>query len=282
LSASAFEALRACPYRFFARSVLRLGEAEELDEDIEKRDYGNWLHKVLHAFHLERSDAAGAGAARDVEGETTRLRAIGDAKLAEEGIDPAAFLPFGASFSVFAPRYVAWLHERERAGWSWLAGEAEFVATPQELEGVELYGRIDRIDRHPGPAGAGQPVLELIDYKTGSASRLKESMLESFEDTQLAFYAALVRSTRDEPLQASYLALDGTRGIEPIAHREVETSAAALIVGAAGELARIRAGEALPPLGEGTACDYCEARGLCRRDHWTSEVEPAEPPEDER
>ena len=24
----------------------------------------------------------------------------------------------------------------------------------------------------------------------------------------------------------------------------------------------------LPALGEGSACDYCEARGLCRRDHW--------------
>ena len=116
-------------------------------------------------------------------------------------------------------------------------------------------------------------MLELIDYKTGSASKLKE--LGGFEDTQLAFYAALVRSRGSEALRASYLALDGTRGIEPIAHDEVEASAAALLVGAAGELSRIRSGEALPPLGEGSTCDFCAARGLCRRDHWSV----PEPPE---
>lgn len=41
LSASTLEALRACPYRFFARSVLRLRDAEELDDGVNKRDYGN-------------------------------------------------------------------------------------------------------------------------------------------------------------------------------------------------------------------------------------------------
>lgn len=266
LSASAFEALRACPYKFFARSVLRLGEAEELDDEIQKRDYGSWLHGVLHAFHVER---ASAGAARfDADADTKRLLALGDAALVEDDIDAAAFLPFGASFAVFAPRYIAWLHERERAGWTWLEGETEIVLAPDELEGTELHGRIDRIDRHAGPEGAGQPALELIDYKTGSASKLKE--LEAFEDTQLAFYAALVGSRGNEALRASYLALDGTRGIEPIAHDEVEASAAALVAGAARELGRIRSGEALPPLGEGSTCDFCEARGLCRRDHWST------------
>jgi len=35
--------------------------------------------------------------------------------------------------------------------------------------------------------------------------------------------------------------------------------------------ARVREGAALPALGEGVACDWCAARGLCRRDHWTAE-----------
>ena len=29
------------------------------------------------------------------------------------------------------------------------------------------------------------------------------------------------------------------------------------------------AGEPLPALGEGKACEYCAARGLCRKDFWT-------------
>ncbi len=270
LSASAFEALRACPYKFFARSVLRLGEAEELDDEIQKRDYGSWLHKVLHAFHVERAGTGAAGL--DADAEAKRLLAIGDAARLEDDIDAAAFLPFGASFAVFVPRYIAWLHERERAGWAWLEGETEIVFAPAELEGIEMHGRIDRIDRRAGADATGPQVLELIDYKTGSASKLKE--LEAFEDTQLAFYAALVGSRGSAALRASYLALDGTRGIEPIAHDEVEASAAALVAGAARELGRIRAGEALPPLGEGSTCDFCEARGLCRRDHWSAAEVP--------
>jgi ATP-dependent helicase/nuclease subunit B len=271
LSASAFEALRACPYQFFARHVLRLGEADELDDEVEKRDYGSWLHAVLHAFHLERE---GRLATIDVDpaAETARLREIGVAALADAGLDAASFLPFDASFAAFAPRYVAWLHERERQGWRWLDGEVELAFAPAELEGVELFGRIDRIDRR---GSAGEAMLELIDYKTGSASRLKEALREPLEDSQLAFYAVLVGAQTDGPVQASYLALDGTRGLERIEHPDVAASARALVAGAAVEWRRLRKGAGLAPLGAGSACEYCQARGLCRRDHWSVVMTPS-------
>ncbi|MEP6739348.1 MAG: PD-(D/E)XK nuclease family protein [Caldimonas sp.] len=271
LSAGAFEALRACPYRFFARSVLRLGQAEELDDVVEKRDYGSWLHGVLHRFHVERDGANRLAAQHDeanAAAEVARLFALGEEGLAAEGLDAVAFLPFSASFAAFAPRYIAWLHERERRGWSWSRGEADLEFAPPELDGIVLHGRIDRIDdRH----GAG---LELIDYKTGSAQKLKDTVSEPFEDTQLAFYAALVGAESDPPLKATYLALDGTRGLEEIEHRNVSESATALVAGAAAELHRLRGGAAMPPLGEGSACEYCDARGLCRRDHWNVEAPP--------
>ncbi len=113
-------------------------------------------------------------------------------------------------------------------------------------------------------------VLELIDYKTGSADALREKTHQPFEDTQLAVYAALMRSQDSTaPLAAMYLALDG-KEIKPIAHRDVEASAIALIDGIAHDLARLRAGHGMPALGEGSTCDYCAARGICRRDHWSA------------
>ena len=42
-----------------------------------------------------------------------------------------------------------------------------------------------------------------------------------------------------------------------------------LIAGIRTDMARIAAGVALPALGEGKACDYCAARGLCRKDFWS-------------
>jgi len=38
------------------------------------------------------------------------------------------------------------------------------------------------------------------------------------------------------------------------------------------DFTRIAAGAALPPLGEGAVCDYCAARGLCRKDFWGDEA----------
>ena len=67
LSASAYEDLRRCPYRFFALRQLGLQEAGEIDTELDKRDFGNWLHKVLAAFHavLQTSpEPAGPGRAR--------------------------------------------------------------------------------------------------------------------------------------------------------------------------------------------------------------------------
>ncbi len=269
LSASAYEALRACPYRFFSRSVLGLREDDELDAEVEKRDYGSWLHDVLFEFHATLATDPRAAADRTARIEL--LGPIGEAARLRIGIDAADFLPFAASFAALVPRYVDWLGERDAAGAAWSGGELELRLALPGLDGLELQGRVDRVDAvRTGSVAA----LELIDYKTGSVTRLKEQIRAPFEDTQLAFYAALVRPGSDRPLQATYLALDATAGIEPIAHDDVEASADALLAGVADELGRLRAGAPMQPLGEGSACLYCEARGLCRRDHWAPPTVP--------
>jgi len=260
LSASACEALRACPYRFFALHMLRLREDDELEREIEKRDYGTWLHAVLHDFHATRAAPA------PVDAEIARLGAVAEAHLAEQGIPDADFLPFAASFASFAPRYIAWLHARDGAGAHWLRGEADVSLAPAEFDGIEMRGVLDRIDELRGTGGA---TIQMIDYKTGGAAGLKEKVREPLEDTQLAFYAALMRAQTTLPLSAMYLAVDGSKGIDEVPHPHVEQSAAALVDGLADELRRLRDGAGLPALGEGATCDYCAARGVCRRDHWT-------------
>lgn len=264
LSASACEALRSCPYRFFALRMLGLREADELDDEVEKRDYGNWLHQVLYRFHSERE---APGAAAD---EETRLRETALAVRDEMALDEASFLPFWATFGRFAPRYVEWLHARDAEGARWRDGERELRAEPVAWGGIAMEGVIDRIDRH----GAA---TELFDYKTGSADVLKKKVARAQEDTQLAFYAALLAqqpgAEERGPMTAAYLPLDESDGITAIPHPDVERTAVQLVAGLGRDLARIRAGAPLPALGEGVACGFCEARGLCRRDHWGGDDE---------
>jgi ATP-dependent helicase/nuclease subunit B len=259
LSASAAEALRDCPYRFFARVQLGLAEAPELEAALEKRDYGTWLHAVLHRFHAQR------GTPQSLELEVEALLALADQLQQEQGLDAAELLPYRAALERLGPLYIEWLHGRDVEGWAWTAGETKREAQPRALAGTGLHGRIDRIDRQ----GA---TLQLIDYKTGSVAELKRKVATPLEDTQLAFYAALARG--EGPLSAIYLALDERNGPQPIEHAEVEASAQALIDGLAQDLAQIRAGAGLAALGEGRLCERCEVRGLCRRDHWSSEAFP--------
>ncbi len=261
LSASACEALRACPYRFHALYMLALREDDELEREIDKRDYGNWLHAVLLAFH------AGRGEPASPEAERARLLQLGEAQRVAVGLGDAEFLPFAASFASFAPRYIEWLHRRDARGERWRAGEVSMNAAPAELGGTGMHGVIDRID---DVRFAGAAAVQLIDYKTGSSDGLKAKVKDPLEDTQLAFYAALMRGETALPLRASYLAVDGTKRIDEHEHPNVEDSAVALVTGLGHDLARLRAGAGLPALGEGATCDYCAARGICRRDHWTT------------
>jgi ATP-dependent helicase/nuclease subunit B len=259
LSASACEALRACPYRFFALYLLGLREDDELEREVEKRDYGTWLHAVLFEFHRAR------GAPESKANELARLRVLAAQNQAAQGMVDADFLPFAASFASFAPRYIDWLHLRDAQGIVWQSGEDEVELGLDALGGTTLHGIIDRVDQRGFGAAA---TIELIDYKTGSASGLKEKVKIPLEDTQLAFYAALMRSRTPLPISAHYLALDATKGLEEVDHPEVERSAAALVDGLGDDLRRLREGAGLPAMGEGSTCDFCAARGICRRDHW--------------
>jgi ATP-dependent helicase/nuclease subunit B len=267
LSASAAQSLVDCAYRFYARYLLRLAELEDVPESPDKRDYGEALHEVLRRFHR----ACGPTAFHEIEAATlaARLRAT-----ANEVFDPLletapAMLSFQRRFDGLVPAYIAWLQERSRDGWRWLAAE-EMHAQPLALgpgAAIELYGRVDRIDW----CGAEQ---ELIDYKARAAGALAKRLSEAGEDVQLPFYGLLLgRRARAASYLAFERARDGEGGVTGVPAPEFEPSMDALEARLADDLQRIAAGAAMPALGAATVCAYCEMRGLCRRGHWDDDEE---------
>jgi ATP-dependent helicase/nuclease subunit B len=267
LSASACEALRACPYRFFALRMLRLQTVDELDKPLQKRDYGNWLHEVLNRFHVARIEPASN------EDETYRLLQVASQLTEDWSLDEAEFLPYQASFARFVPRYVTWLHERDTEGAQWLDGERELNTQPPAWGGITMHGVIDRVDSLPTREG---PATQLIDYKTGQFAVLRSAVKQG-EDTQLPYYAALMAAqgagvgVGPGEIAAAYWFLDESERIIELALPDVQASAELLVEGIGSELQRLREGEPLPALGEGRACDFCEARGLCRKDDWAAD-----------
>lgn len=262
VSATAYEALRVCPYRFFALRMLGLEEVEVLDDEPDRRDQGLWLHAVLHAFHTTRSSPVG-----DRQADVDRLLTIGRAQREVLGLDEAAFLAEWLQFERLAPAYVDWLRDQEVQGWRF--ERAEWPVSVPGVGAVGMRGVLDRVDRLS--QGEGRPVrARLIDYKTSSAESLRMRVRQPLEDTQLAFYAALWEDAGEDAqeLEAGYLALEvPVRWIE---HPRVADSAAALRTGLAEDLGRLAQGAPLPPLGDGPACMHCAAAGLCRKDHWAA------------
>ena len=251
LSASAYEQLRGCPYRFFALRQLGLSEEGELDVDVDKRDFGTWVHAVLGAFHTARRaapDADRVALMDQAAAEAARALAL------EEG----EFLPFSVAWPALREGYLQWLDAHEATGAQFEAAEAERQLA---LGDLRLHGRLDRLDRLPD----GSPLV--IDYKTESAKRTADRIRAGAEDTQLAFYALL--AGHDTP-RAAYLNVGERDPAQLHESADITALAAQLAEGIQHDLARVAAGAPLPALGEGSACDWCAARGLCRKDWWSA------------
>lgn len=252
LSASSYEDLRRCPYRFFALRMLGLKEADELETEVDKRDFGVWLHHVLRAFHEAMRDAAPV----DGEQRLALLERLGQEAMAALRLGEGEFLPFAAAWPAVRDGYLQWLAQHEAAGAVFVEAEGDHQ---RQLGSLALQGRIDRVDRL---AGGG---LLVMDYKTEGLPATQERMRAPLEDTQLAFYAALLGQDR---LRAAYLNI-GERGkVKAVEHPDVLYASHLLQEGMQAELRRIAQGAPLPALGEGRACEYCAARGLCRKDAW--------------
>ncbi|MDP1897256.1 MAG: PD-(D/E)XK nuclease family protein, partial [Sulfurimicrobium sp.] len=123
---------------------------------------------------------------------------------------------------------------------------------------LTLRGRLDRVDRK----GVEQAVL---DYKTQNFDSLKKKLNPAGEDVQLACYALLFESM---PRQAAFVAVDEevVRQLEP--PEALDELAEANLERLQAIFQFIHEGAPLPAQGVTTACQYCEMRGLCRKDYW--------------
>ncbi|MES2771949.1 MAG: PD-(D/E)XK nuclease family protein [Pseudomonadota bacterium] len=300
VSVSAYASLLDCPYRFFARYVLALGELDEVSESMAKRDYGALVHRVLEQFH----------SAYPVLAECAEADALAALQRCSEAVFAPAiaadFLALGwfLRWQKRLPAYLDWQRTWEAKGWRWSQAEfrvsrvlplpapvlpddsvvdlvvdlvadlaadlavdsAQADATKQlshsVAHSVELYGRIDRIDCMAAANEAQcASSVALLDYKTQQASKIRQGLAR---DVQLPLYALL----HDDVAEAAYVALDDER-VRAVA---VGDAAGSLLFDAAAEGERVQqifaqmyAGAALPAHGLERVCRYCEMRGLCRR-----------------
>lgn len=146
ISVTSVDRLKADPFAFYARAVLRLKAEDPVDADHTARWKGDAVHKALEAW-LQHDNC-----------DPDKLRPRAERLLQDEAIHPMLR-------ALWAPRLleaIDWIAELERKnqmdGRKPLRAEVEGEAP---IAGVTVYGRADRIDRLADGA------LAIIDYKTG-------------------------------------------------------------------------------------------------------------------
>jgi ATP-dependent helicase/nuclease subunit B len=245
-SPTAYQTLLDCPYRFFVKNVLGIRELDEADDALDKSDYGNALHRILKTFH----DSAPPP---ERDAALARLSDLSDAEFAT--LPAWTATAWRSKWAAIQPAYVdAWLNWVAQ-GWRYQSGEATFEV-PFNVPGlgdITLHGRVDRVDER----GDARTV---IDYKTGAAQALRKKLRDPAEAVQLPFYAWLAEAA------AAYLPINEVP-VTPV-DLNGETDVDAISRRLPALLEAIAAGTALRANGTDAACQYCEARGLCRKGMW--------------
>ena len=251
VSISAYNSLVACPYQFYARHMLRLNELDEVQEGIEKRDYGERVHSILQRFH-ERYPRVSGQVTAEMD---AALRQISEEVFADLLLQDFAARAWLARWfkSLFA--YLEWQEGNETQGWRYAEAESAFTL---KLDGVHVRGRIDRLD-------VKEQEIRVLDYKTQSDQSLRSKLHEPGEDVQLACYAH-AHETND----AAFVSIDNGK-VKTVAPRhEIAQLAQLNAERLADVMGRIRGGAGMPANGIDQACRHCEMRGVCRKGEWVA------------
>jgi ATP-dependent helicase/DNAse subunit B len=201
LPLTALEDYGHCPFRFFARHLLRLKRPEEIAYAISPAIKGTLWHAILSEF-LQLWQEQGT-----MPDEAT-LRQIVDEKVQEElGQTPQAIVELVQEQLGKMVAAVWKAEEREAKAWRPIATEklwqlplAELGEVPEALRDAKLQGKTDRIDE--GKDG----FLRVVDYKTGSAPSPQD--IRNGISLQLPFYALLAeRHLRQQVQEAHFLRL---------------------------------------------------------------------------
>ena len=162
--------LKADPFAFYAKAILRLRPEEPVDAEHHAAWKGNSVHAVLEAWFKE--DGC----------DPDKLKARAQAMIGDDAIHPM----LRALWSPRLMEAIDWIVEE--ASKDRQAGRTPVLAEEKgeaEVAGVTLHGRVDRIDRLPDGK------LAIVDYKTGQAPARK-AVAEGFA-LQLGLLSLIAR-----------------------------------------------------------------------------------------
>jgi RecB family exonuclease len=208
LSVTAFRSYLACPYRFYLRHILHLGELDDTAEELDAPTFGNVIHEVLRQFgEHDVSNSTNASTISRFLKRATRKhmdRTYGKQR-------PPAIDVQSAQLQDRLDAFAKWQADWAAQGWQIKHVEATCDDPPAELildsqRKVTLRGRIDRIDYHPETNQ-----WAVFDYKTSDTAKVPDKVHRrggQWVDLQLPLYRHLIRGLDiEDSVRLGYIVL---------------------------------------------------------------------------
>lgn len=288
MSPSAYKALRDCPYRYYVRSLLGLRKNTSFDEGFDASLAGQTLHKLLHRFYkaLKTQEHTNSALKTDLEQRRAwmeqSLNIHSEQEFAPLVEGDARVLGTLRDWQKQIPSFVDWQLQRETAGWQYLDSELKvgFDLPFKDLDGnlnfIRIEGFADRFD-----VQVDNKLAAVLDYKNQRFEKVKLRAEHILDDPQLLIYARAANEEQEnhkltghQVQQVEWVALkaDITKGEEkalraqevvdmPMMMQRFSTQ----ITEDVEQLWAKKPMQAFAPEG---VCQYCEARGICRKGIW--------------
>ena len=173
LSASGLKSFLTCKRQFYYKYIAKIKEHEQPQDLSRERDIGNRLHAAMEKIYMARDHYDSVS-----EIKTAMSKALDE----QDACDGMERYVEALWIEKLAPFYINEI-ERFRQGCCVAYHEKD---GEKIIQGIQLVGRIDRIDRTLDG-------LEVLDYKTGNFADTTSQPKEGDVDYQLAVYGLLAQ-----------------------------------------------------------------------------------------
>ena len=289
MSPSAYKALRDCPYRYYVRSLLGLRKNKGFDEGFDASLAGQTLHKLLKRFYQALKTQEHSNP--EIKTDQEQRRAWMEKSLSIHSEQEFASLIEGDArvmgtlrdWQKQIPSFVDWQLQREQAGWEYFDGEVKvgfdlpFADADGNPKMIRIEGFADRYDVNIHD----NTLASVIDYKNQRFEKIKLRAEHILDDPQLLIYARAANEDQEnykltghKVQQAEWVALKADiskdeqkalRGQEVVDMPALMQQFSEQITDDVEQLWAKKPMQAFAPEG---VCQYCEARGICRKGIW--------------
>jgi ATP-dependent helicase/nuclease subunit B len=268
ISPSAYRALRECPYRYYVTRLLGLRERAGLDTEVDLSLVGKTLHAALYDFYhgLKTQVLETDNIYERTKLLKQRLYAISHKHFKPLLDVDGRWLAAWIEWETLIPSWIDWHIQREQSGWVFHDGEKQVGFDLQTRFGdIRVSGFVDRLDIHP------QEGVEVIDYKFSSKNSITKKKNNLQDDPQLIIYAKAVNChdmvDRHPTTTASWVSVkeDDARVEVDDLQDQMNQLPAQMI----GDIEALWGGSPMVASAPDSICQYCQARGICRKGMWS-------------